>query len=272
MKQFLLYFLIGFYLISCNSEETAETKAETPDHSKVDWKEVELDSSVREHIPVPEMETFTLNKKIENNGDILAEFDIQSVHPKSDTLGLKVINMEVNEWVRSNFYVGEDDFKEKSLDSLIARYDRFLKNESEIIGFGAGWEINANASVNFNKNGLMNYDLTVYSYTGGAHGNATTILRTYDVITGARLSLVDMFEDTLMLQKKMNEVFQSTMPEEIKSNVSVDEIPLTSNVQLGKDTLIFYFNAYEIGPYSMGPVELKIATKDLKGNLKIKLD
>ncbi|MCB0477020.1 MAG: DUF4163 domain-containing protein [Crocinitomicaceae bacterium] len=272
MKKIISALLLSALLVSCNSNENSGETDSKPPHADVEWHKVELDSAVREHLPIPEIESYSLNKTVQQNGDLLAEFDIKSQTLKKDTLGLQIINLEVNEWLRSNFYINKEDYKEKNLDSLIARYEAFLKAEAEMMSLGSNFEIHANASVVFNKNGLMNYDLSVYSYTGGAHGNANTILRTYDIVSGKRLELTDMFQDTVSLKSKMNEVFNATMPDEIKSDIYVDEIPLTNNIQLAKDTLLFYFNAYEIGPYSMGPVELKIATKDLKDNLKLKLD
>ena len=180
--------------------------------------------------------------------------------------------MEVDEWMRSNFYLGDDDYKEKNLDSLIARYEAFLKTESESIGFATNWEISASAAVAFNHFGLMTYELSVYSYTGGVHGNGLVEFRNYDIISGNRLGLADMFADTVALKKMMNEQFNQRMPADIKENIYVDEIPLTSNVCLGNDSLIFFFNSYEIGPYAMGPVELKIAVKDLNSILKLKVN
>lgn len=264
--------LLNFVLFSCQTDESKDSKSAENEKAQVEWDKVELDSSMREELPVPEVESFNLNKSINSDGEILAQFEIKSEAPKSDTFGLEIIYLEVNEWLRSNFYLGDEDAKEKSLDTLIARYEAFLKSESEAIGFTTNWEINANASVVYNKNGLMTYDLSVYSYTGGAHGNASTTFRTYDIVDGKRLELTDIFKDTLALHQAMIKQFDASMSDYIKSNISVDEIPLTSNVQLGSDTLVFLYNAYEIGPYAMGTIELKMPVQDLKSNLKVKLD
>lgn len=268
----LVILFIGLALQSCNTEEGGDGEEKKPEESNVEWNKVALDSAAREQLIVPELEGSSFNKSVSSNGELLAEFKIQTQKLKTDTLGLHIVQMEVDEWVRSNFYLGDDDYKEKSLDSLIARYEAFLKAESESIGFVTNWEINASASVVYNHNGLMTYDLSVYSYTGGAHGNGMTQFRTYDIVTGRRLELADMFSDTLALKKAMNTHFNTSMSDFIKENVYADEIPLTSNIRLASDSLGFYFNPYEIGPYAMGSIELKIAVKDLNSILKLNLN
>jgi len=272
INKFLIYALGLSFLVACSSEEGNSKGDKEEDISHIEWEHVALDSSARELIFDPEVESYNLSRKVSANGELLAEFNIQTQNLKTDTLGLKIIKMEVDEWVRSNFYLGDEDYKEKSLDSLIAKYEAFLKAESESIGFATNWEISAGASVAFNHFGLMTYELSVYSYTGGAHGNGMIEFRNYDVISGSRLTLGDMFSDTLALKKMMNDQFNSTMPNEIKENIYVDEIPLTSNICLGSDSLTFFFNSYEIGPYAMGPVELRIAVQDLNPILKLKVN
>lgn len=258
-------------LTSCNSEGDSKT-SDKEEQAKVEWNNVGLDSAVREQLMVPELEGSSFNKSISSNGELLAEFKIQTQKLKSDTLGLHIIQMEIDEWVRSNFYMGNDDFKEKSLDSLIARYEAFLKSESETIGFATNWEISAGASVVYNHNGLMTYELSTYSYTGGAHGNGMIEYRNYDIVSGRRIEIGEMFSDTTALKKILNEQFNATMSADIKEGIYVDEIPLTSNIRLASDSLSFYFNSYEIGPYAMGPVDLRISLKDLNSILKLNLN
>jgi hypothetical protein len=267
----ILVLLLLVQLVACSSEEKTDVKQSNSTNS-VDWNKVPLDSNIREEIERPMTESYNLSKTIKQNEDVLAIFNISSQTIQKDTMGMKIINLEVNEWLRSNFYLNENDFKVKEMDTLIKHYEDFLKAESEVIGFATNWEIQASADVAYSKNGLMTYELAVYSYTGGAHGNSNISFRNYDIISGKRLGLNDIFNDTIQLQKIMNEQFNSTMSEEIKSEISVDEIPLTNNICFDNDTLEFYFNAYEIGPYSMGPVSLKILNKDLSSILKVKLD
>lgn len=272
IKSTLLVLAGCLLIISCTSDsEERETSADT-ENQKVDWENVDLDSNIREQLLVPEFDVSGIDKNVSLNGKVLAEFHIQREDLKADTFGFEIIKLEVSEWLRSNFYLNKEDYQIKSLDTLIARYDAFLKSESELMGMATGWEITAGASIVFNQNGFLTYQLSVYSYTGGAHGNGIVDFRNYDIVSGKRLELVDIFADTIKLKEIINEQFNTVMSPEIKENIYVDEIPLTNNIKLDSDSMLFFFNSYEIGPYSMGPVELKIANKDLNSLLKLNLN
>lgn len=265
--------IAGLFLVaSCSGEESKSEEA-TNKPDPVDWTKVGLDSALRHDINPNPVESSSISKKIQQNGELLANFEImsQTLTEENNDWGQEIINLEINEWVRSNFYINEDDYKIKNIDTLLARYDAFLKAQSEEIGFATNWEINANASVEFNNNGLVAYALSTYSYTGGAHGNATILYRTYDLVTGKRLGLEDFFKDTMEVQNIINKTFNKTAPDELKNGIDVDELPITSNVVLGKDTIAFFYNTYEVGPYSLGPVEVLVPTTELQSNLKVNL-
>ncbi len=119
----------------------------------------------------------------------------------------------------------------------------------------------------------------VNQYAGGAHGMYALAYTNYDVLTGRRLGLSEVFSDTLALAEKITARF--IRERELDTEVPLSEqgyfiednlLPLTDNFALHPDGVIFYYNVYEIAPYSYGPSSVTVPYADLDGILKYKPD
>ena len=118
---------------------------------------------------------------------------------------------------------------------------------------------------------LYDKDLLVYridynEYTGGAHGiyMATFLnmdltlmrpLRLDDIFVGDyKDALTDLIWNQLMADNKV------TTHEALEDMgyASTGDIAPTENFYLSKEGITFYYNVYDITPYSMGPVKVTI--------------
>lgn len=113
---------------------------------------------------------------------------------------------------------------------------------------------------------LLVYQVYFNEYTGGAHGMYTSTyynidlnlmrpLRLEDIFTGDyKDALTDLIWNQLMAE---NDVTTHEALEDLGYG-STGEIAPTENFYLDKEGITFYYNLYDITPYSMGPVAVTI--------------
>lgn len=102
-------------------------------------------------------------------------------------------------------------------------------------------------------------------YTGGPHGNYGKNYFVFDRETAGLVSLPDLMEEGFgqKLTEKLNEELRKKL--ELgrggslrRNGFFVDQVELTQNFLLTSKGLGFHWDPYEIGPYSMGFVEVVI--------------
>lgn len=123
---------------------------------------------------------------------------------------------------------------------------------------------------------------TVWSYTGGAHGQLSLVANNYEVETGYPVLLEDLFLDPERAVLEFTRISRQQLGAE--SNREEDAIPddmlqagtepVESNFQtfiLLPDGLRIHFPPYQVAPWAMGPQSVDIKVKDLgmaKPNMK----
>ena len=113
----------------------------------------------------------------------------------------------------------------------------------------------------------MNYTITDYSYTGGAHGMNTETCLVFSQETGEPLSLEDIFrEDCItalpeLLMKHVSEAFENPSDADY---LLVREIPVTENFSISDSGITFIYNPYEIAAYAAGTIRITIPWEELQ--------
>jgi len=127
-----------------------------------------------------------------------------------------------------------------------------------------------------NQDGVLVYRIDSYDYTGGAHGNGTSLFLNFDLVTGKPIHLKDLFKGGyesvltgLLLEqlKKDNKVTSEAELEELGYFITEPLSP-TENFALSEDGFTFYYNVFEIAPYVMGPTTIKLPFSAVKSILK----
>ena len=118
---------------------------------------------------------------------------------------------------------------------------------------------------------ILSLYVDYYTYTGGAHGSTERRAYNYDLQTGERLELKDLF--------KMGYDYKAALNEQVKARIAarpenyfdgdmgfqgINE----SNFYLENNILMLYFDEYEIAPYAVGIPQFKLPLNLFGNNLK----
>lgn len=113
------------------------------------------------------------------------------------------------------------------------------------------------------------YGIEVGRDMGGAHPLYCKYFLNFDAASGKRLGLNDLFKPgyekaltELLTRKAMN--LENVA---LKSKLSCEPKP-TENFIVEADGILFYYNPYDIAPYSRGPISLKLRYSELAKLLK----
>jgi hypothetical protein len=134
----------------------------------------------------------------------------------------------------------------------------------------AGKERDANLTVLYNDSRMLSLDQTFYDFSGGAHGLGGDSYYVYELQTHSRIKLTEII-DTLQYRSQISRLLEaqyrtdhqlpggaplSTAGSDQGVNLFEDNIPLTNNFYLTVKGIGFNYQPYEIGPYSLGSVDI----------------
>lgn len=116
-----------------------------------------------------------------------------------------------------------------------------------------------------NERDLLSLTLVAYSFTGGAHGMTVVRPLTFDTQTGKKYSLHNLlgskdFEEPISnhIRKKIEEWHVDLL------DPPFTEIRRDQDFYLADNSLVIYFQLYEITPYVWGFPYFPIALKDIE--------
>lgn len=161
-------------------------------------------------------------------------------------------------------------------DSYIKRYKKDVEDfyaedvkkntDSDFTGEWYNYSKSIKSNILFNESILLTYQIDTYEYTGGAHGMYTSNFINFDLKTGKRLTLADLFKTDY--KKELTRILIAQL---LKNNKVVTESELedlgyfitepltpTENFYISKEGLNFFYNVYEIAPYAMGTTIIKL--------------
>jgi hypothetical protein len=149
---------------------------------------------------------------------------------------------------------------ESACENFIIDYEGFV-SDPEIDEYNTPWFDRRKATWLSIEKKVFSIEVNISSFMGGAHSNSYTLLRNFNPYTGDSLGLGMIFKpESLKELTSLGEMhFRKT--QKIKSGVSYDEAGywfkddhfyLTDNFAFTDEGLLFYYNEYEIAPYSMG--------------------
>lgn len=181
-----------------------------------------------------------------------------------------ISNFILNEFL--NAYGGKGAVN--SLDALAdSLFKDFLSLQNESLEFRQSWEIQGLSSIVYNNHFIVTIQTEIYSYTGSAHPNSKTTYANFNSTNGKRIFLIDLLKDNYEeeLNKIAARIFRKVNGLTIDQNLEeagywfVDnKFSLNDNFGIKDDGLLFYFNAYEIAPYSMGQTEVFVPYSNIE--------
>ncbi|MCB0640482.1 MAG: DUF3298 and DUF4163 domain-containing protein, partial [Phaeodactylibacter sp.] len=178
---------------------------------------------------------------------------------------------QINEAIRENILriiaaVNPMDSVPVSLEAgtelFLADYQRFV---SDVPTYKIPWTIETESQVLLNAEQLLSLDVSSFSYTGGAHPNSFTWLYNVQLPGGEPFLLESIIlDETAFLNKVENQFKQSRGLEgdadlgEMGFSFGDAPFALPENYGFTPEGIYFYYNAYEVGPYVVGPTEFTV--------------
>ena len=153
--------------------------------------------------------------------------------------------------------------------------DNYIKtNESiykETLGASFNWESLKFMDVVLNRSDLLAFYIEQYAFTGGAHGLQTRDYTVVNLHSGRPISLKEIFSAdyeaalTDILTKKARKMHNINADKKLTdSGFFVESIKPTNNFYITINGIGFFYNHYEIAPYSNGPEDIFIPFSELK--------
>jgi len=149
-----------------------------------------------------------------------------------------------------------DESFRKYIESNIDIYDG---------GFSFNWELSSTSTIRVNREGLLVYRADQYGYTGGAHGMGISRFLVFDTDKMKQLKLEDIFiegfesELSSLLENEYRAIYFIGGDEALSENgLWEDHIYPSENFFLTTDGMSFFYNPYELAPYSMGSITISL--------------
>jgi hypothetical protein len=254
MNKFLLLSFSALLLTACGGEtQTTTTKT---------------DSVVVETTPEFETREFLKEAGDCKNTEENACLHIAFTYPefvKGNPAFLKMINQEIISFFTGFMQYNEsggDTTLEIAANSMIAEWQDFQK---EMPDASLGWYVEGNASVVMLNPKLLSLSMSVDAFTGGAHPNATIVMKIFNLQTNQAFKLEEIVSDVNGLTKIAEGIFRQQL--EIPADASLEEqgfefenntFALNDNYMCSPEGLVFIYNTYEIAPYAAGSTEIVI--------------
>ena len=191
----------------------------------------------------------------------------------------KTINDSLNNSLRNFIFEVEPQLSKplqelalESKSNLLNEYKGQLKDFPDNYN---GYDHDINQKLIFQNKQFISFEIIRYSFSAGAHGMGWTDFVHHDLMTGKRLYLNDFFKSTNKLVQLAEKDFRKQM--ELKENDDLEKygfwfnnnkFHINENFCFRNDTVEVIFNQYEIAPFSMGQITLKVPLKQIEPELK----
>lgn len=180
------------------------------------------------------------------------------------------------------FYTYINNEYKKNAEEYVKSIEEWTEDANSIYeGLGEDFRplvFSLSYEVTLNRNNMLSITTHNYENTNGAHPNTSKESRTFQMILEKELSLTDILDcDQEDVDKVVMNSFEETLTNE-PYNMDLAEFKksLTEEVQnvsfyLTDDSLVMYFNPYQVGPYAIGAPSSEIKYTGAEGIVKIDL-
>ncbi|MBS1493892.1 MAG: DUF3298 domain-containing protein [Bacteroidetes bacterium] len=164
-----------------------------------------------------------------------------------------------------------DDVHYADFDKLISQFMKDYEDfRKDVPDFPGGWTLKDSTSIVTNTTDILCLQNTSESYLGGAHGAYNVAYTNFDMRNGNILKTKDIFikgyEKTLnkLIEERIRKHFEMKPNENlVEGGLFENKVSFNDNFAIKKDGIEFLYNQYEIAPYAMGVIEIKLSYKDL---------
>jgi hypothetical protein len=134
----------------------------------------------------------------------------------------------------------------------------------------ARWFLEIEVAPIFNTARVSTIEISESASTGGAHPNARRRLVSFDVPTGQLLGIDDLTTDievlTSLAERQLRDDRGVGPDEDLEAAgfwIPEGGFTLPDNFGVVSEGILFHWDAYEIAPYSVGPIDVSLKAADL---------
>lgn len=241
-------FCLALFVISCKSKETPAA-------------------------PAPlKAETQNINKKFCATEDLCAMFvvDVPQL-TGGDSAVTKIVNHSVQSYILSTVGASESLPFPVAMDSAAAHFiDDFKKMQAENPDFPMGYTMEIKGTNPMLTTKVATMHLDGYSFMGGAHPNPFTTIVSYDLLnSGKALTVNSIIADTNAVRPLLEAGYKEAKGMKPEADIKellypeLPQLPMPANVAVLPQGVIFYYNAYEVAAYAIGPTEIILTWEQL---------
>jgi hypothetical protein len=160
------------------------------------------------------------------------------------------------------------------IDSFIEDYRQEIEADSEVFkDYKPIYENNEFTSIAFNSDSILSLEISEYLFTGGAHGNSSFTLVSFNLATGDQIKLDDIFYGNY--HNRLNKAGEKIFREQFRADSArslydqgyfgfENGFALNDNFDIYKGGIKFQFNPYEAGAYAIGAPEIFIPWSEIR--------
>jgi hypothetical protein len=241
------------FLIGCdfNGTKTNDKDSHQNDSLSYSYKKYDKQLFDCEKVDSPCAKVSLQSLKVEGEGNAI------------DSINAKIERRFLNLYGESEEGLEAYESSEELINAFLDEYARIVKDMPD---YTSEWLLERTVEVNFNKLGMFGVSFVDFSYTGGAHGNSLLLYSNFNSATGNFIGLQDLlkYEEPLLIAadiifRESQNIQASTKFEDAGFWFDDTGFYLPDNFFLSDMGIHFFYNPYEIAPYSYGAVELFIS-------------
>ena len=160
------------------------------------------------------------------------------------------------------------------LSDFVSRYNKML---AENPGEPFGWTTEVTGKIKHQSEQVINFEISHYTFTGGAHGYGALESLMIDPLTGKKIPNAKLFKDEKAFSTFAEKIFRikNKIPSGKSLNENLfmfkdDKFQLPENYFFTDGGLLLYYNQYEIASYAQGPQQLLLTYQEVEPFLAIK--
>lgn len=268
--------ITGIFDGKFTSADEIQGKWISPDSSEI------FNFMLKEKYP-PGSSKFDIKELHKNYGESdFSDYAVSSVlsYPVMTDFADADVQRKINSFI-FNFYVkgsmqgdgGYADMNDR-MESFIDDYLNEIEADSEIDkDYKPIYENNEFTSITFNSDNILSLEISENLYTGGAHGNSSFSLFSFNLENGEQIKLDDIFKGDY--KTVLNKVGEKIFREHYQADPSQslydqgffgfeNGFALNENFDLYKGGIKFQFNPYEAGAYVLGAPEVFIPWSEIR--------
>jgi hypothetical protein len=216
-------------------------------------------------LPLFEMKTFRVESEggCESDSRTCAFYNV--TYPLFNNLS-KTTSETLLKKINEVMQIGDPATTSLSFDSAGVKFIRdYEKFTAEFPEPSMGWNFQGEIKVDSLSNSLISMVATTHYYTGGAPGGYGNYFINIDPASGKVLTIDDILK--IGYKESLNQIGEAIFNEKYLSNDSIPEnsfefpdgkFKLNDNYGFLKNGIQFFYNIYEIAPYSAGTQEVVI--------------